>query len=183
MLILALPILFETEFVLTIWLKHFPEHTVNFVRLVLVLSLCDIVSNTLIALQNSTGRIRNYQLAVGGMLMMNFPLSYLCLKVGLSPETVFIIAVVVSICCLLLRLLFLRRMAGLSMSGFLKNVCLNLIKVTALAIAIPLAVSALVNLHGWGHFLLMVLCALSAVLLLFIFWGAPVTKDISYVSI
>lgn len=160
MLILALPILFETEFVLTIWLKHFPEHTVNFVRLVLVLSLCDIVSNTLIALQNSTGRIRNYQLAVGGMLMMNFPLSYLCLKVGLSPETVFIIAVVVSICCLLLRLLFLRRMAGLSMSGFLKNVCLNLIKVTALAIAIPLAVSALVNLHGWGHFLLMVFVCL-----------------------
>ena len=49
-------------------------------------------SNTLIVLQNSTGRIRNYQLAVGGMLMMNFPLSYLCLKVGLSPETVFIIA-------------------------------------------------------------------------------------------
>ena len=91
MLILALPILFETEFVLTIWLKHFPEHTVNFVRLVLVLSLCDIVSNTLIVLQNSTGRVRNYQLAVGGMLMMNFPLSYLCLKVGLSPETVFIL--------------------------------------------------------------------------------------------
>ena len=153
-LILALPILFETEFLLTFWLKQFPEHTVNFVRLVLVLSLCDVISNTLITLQNSTGKIRNYQLAVGGMLMMNFPLSYICLKMGFAPESVYLTAIAVSICCLLLRLVFLRNMVGLSMSGFLKNVCLRAVVVTAVAIIIPVLVAVLVDCQGVRHFLL-----------------------------
>lgn len=66
LLLFVLPILFETEFVLTLWLKHYPEHTVSFVRLILLVTMCDILSNTLINLQVATGRIRNYQLVVGG---------------------------------------------------------------------------------------------------------------------
>ena len=137
MLILALPILFETNTILTIWLKEFPEHTINFVRLIIVLTLSDILSNTLITLQNATGKIRNYQIAVGGMLMMNFPLSYLFLRLGFAPECTLLVAIVVSVACMMLRLLFLRKMAGLSMRRFLKNVYFNVISVTALSAIVP----------------------------------------------
>ena len=154
MLILALPILFETEFILTLWLKQYPEHTVNFVRLVLILSLCDVLSNTLITLQNATGRIRNYQLAVGGMLLMNFPLSYVCLKAGFPPESTFVVAIWVSLCCLLRRLVFLRKMAGLSMRRFLKGVCLNVFSVTVIALVVPVFFVWLSAEDGWGRFLL-----------------------------
>ena len=154
MLILALPILFETEFILTLWLGQYPEHTVHFVRLVLILSLCDVLSNTLITLQNATGQIRNYQLVVGGMLLMNFPLSYICLKVGFPPESTFVVAIWVSLCCLLLRLVFLRKMAGLSMRWFLKSVCLNVFFVTVIALIIPVLFIWLSIGYGWGRFLL-----------------------------
>ena len=137
MLILALPILFETNTILTIWLKEFPEHTINFVRLIIVLTLSDILSNTLITLQNATGKIRNYQIAVGGMLMMNFPLSYLFLWLGFAPECTLLVAIAVSVACMVLRLLFLRKMAGLSMRRFLKNVYFNVISVTALSAIVP----------------------------------------------
>lgn len=109
LLLFALPMLFETEFVLTLWLKHYPEHTVNFVRLILIVTMCDILSNTLINLQVATGKIRNYQLMVGGMLLMNFPLSYFCLKMGFPPESTLIVALIVAVCCLFLRLLFCER--------------------------------------------------------------------------
>ena len=98
---MALPILFETEFILTLWLNDFPPHTVNFVRLILLLSLSDVLSNTLITLQNATGKIRDYQITVGGALMLNFPVSYLCLKIGCVPESVFIVALIVSVLCLI----------------------------------------------------------------------------------
>lgn len=140
MLILALPIIFETDFILTVWLKQYPEHTVNFVRLVLILSLIDILSNTLITLQLATGKIRNYQIAVGGMLLMNFPVSYLCLKLGMAPEYTLIVAIAVSICCLILRLIFLRKMAGLSIMRYVKNVCMNISSVTIAASVIPMAI-------------------------------------------
>lgn len=137
LLLFALPMLFETEFVLTLWLKHYPEHTVNFVRLILIVTMCDILSNTLINLQVATGKIRNYQLAVGGVLLMNFPLSYICLKMGFPPESTLIVALIVAVCCLFLRLLFLRKMVGLSMKRYLRKVCGNVLFVTLLAMIIP----------------------------------------------
>lgn len=137
LLLFALPMLFETEFVLTLWLKHYPEHTVNFVRLILIVTMCDILSNTLINLQVATGKIRNYQLVVGGMLLINFPLSYICLKMGLPPESTLVVALIVAVCCLFLRLLFLRKMVGLSMKRYLRKVCGNVLFVTLLAMIIP----------------------------------------------
>lgn len=137
LLVFALPVLFETEFILTLWLKDYPEHTVSFVRLVLLVTLCDILSNTLINLQLATGKLRNYQLAVGGMLLMNFPLSYLCLKAGFPPESVLVVAWVVAVCCLWLRLLFLRKMVGLSVRRYLCRVCGNVMAVTAVALLLP----------------------------------------------
>lgn len=154
MLTLALPILFETEFVLTLWLKQYPEHTINFVRLVLILSLCDALSNTLITLQLATGKIRNYQIAVGGMLLMNFPLSYVCLKLGFSPESTFVVAIFVSIVCLLLRLAFLRKMVGFSIKRFLQNVCWNVFFVTGAAVVLPLLLSNWFVGDSWEQFLL-----------------------------
>lgn len=140
LLLLALPVMFETDLVLTLWLKTYPEHAVNFVRIVLAVTMCDILSNTLINLQLATGKIRNYQIVVGGMLLMNFPLSYICLKNGMPPESTLIVALFVAVCCLILRLVFLRKMAGLPMRRYLINVCLNVIIVTFLAAIIPFLV-------------------------------------------
>lgn len=163
--VLALPILFETDFILTLWLKQYPEHTVNFVRLILILTLCDILSNTLITLQNATGRIRNYQLAVGGFLMLNFPLSYVCLAAGLSPESTYVVAIAVSLGCLFLRLIFLRRMVGMSIVGFLRRVVLNVIVVSVTAIVVPLLLQQIFTTNGWGHFVVMVVaCVLCSML-------------------
>lgn len=138
LLVFALPVLFETDFILTLWLKSYPEHTVNFVRLILLVTLCDVLSNTLINLQSATGKIRNYQLAVGGMLLMNFPFSYICLKLGFPPESVLIVALLVALCCLLLRLLFLHKMVGLPVCRYLYKVCGNVVVVTIAALLLPL---------------------------------------------
>lgn len=165
LLILTLPILFETDFVLTVWLKQYPDHTVSFVRLVLLLSMLDVLSNTLITLQMATGKIRNYQIAVGGMLFMNFPLSWAALKIGMAPEWTLVIALFLSLMCLMLRLLFLRKMAGLSMRRYMKNVCLNVLAVTMVAMVFPMAACANMGEDSWFRFIVLVLvCVTSSVL-------------------
>jgi len=138
LLLFALPMLFETEFVLTLWLKHYPEHTVNFVRLILIVTMCDILSNTLIILKAATGNVRNYQIVVGGMLLMNFPLSYFCLKVDFPPESTLVVALLVAVFCLFLRLLFLREIPGFSMKRYLCKVCGNVLIVTFISMILPL---------------------------------------------
>ena len=153
MMFFAIPVMFETEFVLMLWLKEYPEYSVTFVRLILALSLLEILSNTLINLQNATGRIRNYQLVVGGTLLMNFPLSYLALELGCPPESTIVVALFVGVCCLLLRLSFLRKSVGLSMRGYLQNVCLNVLAVTILSVIPAYVVYILIPDMGWLQFI------------------------------
>lgn len=148
MFMFALPIFLEADFVLTIWLKRYPEHTVSFVRLILALSLCDIISNTLITLQNATGKIKNYQLAVGGILLLNFPLSYICLRTGCPPEAVLIVAIFVSILCMILRLLFLRHTVELSMRRFVSNVCGRITVVVIVSSILPIVIHSNMD-YGW----------------------------------
>lgn len=164
LLLLALPILFETDFILTLWLKQYPEHTINFVRLVLLLSMSEVLSNALIKLQLSTGKIRNYQLAVGGLLLMNFPLSYLCLKLNFPPESTFIVAICVSIACMVLRLFFLQRMVNLSIRNYLKNVCLNVLIVSFIAVTLTLISCTWIPVRGWLRFMITtIVCIISCV--------------------
>lgn len=143
LLLFALPMLFEVEFVLTLWLKNYPEHTANFVRLILLVTMCDILSNTLIHLKAATGQVRNYQLVVGGMFLMNFPLSYFCLKVGFPPESTIVVALLVAVSCLFLRLLFIRKIPGFSMKHYLCKVCGNVLIVTIISMILP----ALLYMH------------------------------------
>lgn len=134
---LSIPVFFEIETVLQFWLGQVPEHTVLFARLVLVLSLAEILSYTLITAQLATGKIRNYQIAVGGILLLNFPLSYLFLYLGFFPECTIIVAIVISQICLFARLWFLRGMVKLSARNYLKKVYLNVIIVTLLSVIFP----------------------------------------------
>ena len=173
--ILALPVLLETDFILTLWLKNYPEHTVNFIRLILILSLCDIISNTLITLQLATGKIRNYQIAVGGTLLMNFPLSWLCLYLGYPPESTLVVAIFISLCCLFLRLFFLNRMVGLCIRHYLKEVCFNAIKVAILSSVVPIIMRITID-EGWISFLSVCIVSVISTGVVIYFFGCTLTE-------
>ena len=160
LLFLSLPVLVNTHYILAIWLKIVPEHTVLFVRLALVFAMSESISNPLITAMLATGRIRNYQLVVGGLQMMNLPVSYALLRIGLFPEVVMVVAILISQCCLAARLLMLRGMIGLSARKYLRNVYLNVLVVSVLSAAVPGMVSWNVS---EGFFNFMLLCLLSFV--------------------
>ena len=133
----SIPIFFEIETILYIWLGQVPEHTVLFTRLVLLLCLTDTLSSTLITAQLATGRIRNYQIVVGGTQMLNFPISYIFLRLGYFPEVTLIVAIIISLLCLTERLLFLRSMVKLPSLKFTKEVLLSTTLVTMVASLLP----------------------------------------------
>lgn len=148
LMLLALPILLNTEFILTLWLKNFPEHTVLFVQLILIFVLSESISGPLITAMLATGNIRNYQIIVGGFQMMNLPVSYILLKFDFAPESVFITAIVISQCCLWSRLIMLRKMIQLKISLYIKRVYLSTIMVATLTFIIPLLVKRYFSLNN-----------------------------------
>ena len=91
----------------------------------------------LITAQNATGKIRNYQIVVGGILFTNFPISYMLLYFGFFPESTLIAAIIISQACLGARLYFLRTSIKLPIAKFVKEVYLKTILVTTLSAISP----------------------------------------------
>lgn len=145
LLLLSLPVLVNTHYILVIWLKLVPEHAVLFVQLILVFAMSESISNPLITAMLATGKIRNYQIVVGGLQMMNLPISYICLKLGSMPESVMIVAICISQCCLVARLYMLRGLICLSSITYLRKVYLNVLMVTILSVIIPCIMSVYIE--------------------------------------
>ena len=142
LLLISLPVLVNTSYILSFWLKTVPDHTELFVQLVLVFAMGESISNPLITAMLATGNIRNYQLIVGGLQMMNLPVSYILLRTGSFPEAVIIVAIIISQCCLAARLFMLRGMIGLSVKGYLKKVYINVLIVTVLSAIVPFLIAS-----------------------------------------
>ena len=145
LLLLSLPILVNTHYILVIWLKLIPAHTVSFVQLTLIFAMCESVSYPLITAMLATGNIRNYQLVVGGLQLFNLPVSYILLRLGFVPETVLVVAIIISQLCLLARLIMLRGMINLSFWQFTKKVYLNVIFVAVFASIVPVSLTFYIN--------------------------------------
>lgn len=154
LLLLSLPIIVSTEYILTLWLANVPDHTVLFVQLTLLFAMSESVSNPLITAMLATGKIRNYQIVVGGLQMMNLPISYLLLRIGCIPETVVLVAIGISQCCLAARLWMLRSMIGLKIRHYLQKVYFNIIMVTFCAAVFPLIAACYLD-NGFSDFLLL----------------------------
>lgn len=138
LLLLSLPVIINAQYILELWLVDVPAHTVSFVQLVLVFVLSESLANPLVTAMLATGKIRDYQLVVGGIQLLNLPLSYVLLRMGGAPEVVFVVAIAISVCCEMARLYMLRGMISLSVKDFLRKVYFNVLLVTMVAAFIPL---------------------------------------------
>lgn len=104
LLLLSLPVLNNIELILPVWLGIVPESTAIFAKLVICSILIDSLSPPLMTAAQATGRIKLYQFIVGGILLLNVPVSYFILKRGGEPYTVFYVAIGLSLIALLFRI-------------------------------------------------------------------------------
>lgn len=141
--IFVLPVLFETETILTIWLKEVPDHAVAFVRLVLVFSLVEVLSSTIVRAVLATGDIKKYQVIVGSIALSTMPIAYLVLKLGGFAETTMYVSIIIAVITIIARLIIVKPMIGLSFTTFIRKVILPVIRSTIVAFVAPLAVYAL----------------------------------------
>lgn len=134
---LSLPILFETEQILRLWLKTVPEYTVIFTRLVIINVLIDCISGPLMTAAQASGKIKLYQSIVGGLLILNLPVSYLFLKLGFKPQTTMYVSIGISIIALYSRLKIISPLVSLNIMDYFKNVIFKIIPVIFIAVISP----------------------------------------------
>lgn len=134
---LSLPVFFETYQILSWWLGTIPAHTVNFIRLMLMISLIDTLANPVIVSSHATGQIRNFNLVVGSILLLIVPISYWVLTIAPIPELVFIVHFFMVIVAQIARLVILKKYVGISLKMYIDKIIVRVVPVILFSLILP----------------------------------------------
>lgn len=128
-LILMMPIVNCTESILNLWLTIIPDYTIGFVKLVMLFILLRSLHGPLDSIFKANGRIKEYQLIDGVILLLNLPLSYVALKIGYSYYAIFIIMIILEMVNQIAILLLSTKIIGLDLTKYWRNVINPCVKV------------------------------------------------------
>ena len=134
--IFALPLLYGTEYVLSLWLVNVPDYTADFVRIMLCTILVNSTAQPIAIAAAATGRVKVYQSVVGGILLLILPFSYIALKLGYNANSVYVVHFAIVVLSCIVRLIIVRPMIGLSLKLYAKRVCIPILKVMAIVLVL-----------------------------------------------
>ena len=157
-----LPLYFEAECALDLWLAKVPAHSADFVRLALVGLLVDMVGNPLLTLILATGKVRNYYLLTGLTSYLCLPLAWLAFKLGAPVEWSYVSFILIYLIVLLERFVMARRIASFPLGKFFRSLA-PMLQVFALAFALAFLAHLLMP---QGLLRLLLVCAVSWLALL-----------------
>ncbi len=152
--IISAPVIFNCSAILSKWLTEVPPYTAIFTQLIIISSFFEALSAPLWTAIGATGNVKKYQILVSIILLADLPISYVCLKFGMNPSSVFLVNLIIGFLAYLYRLIYAQIYIKYSLSQYFKEVICPLLSVTFfviifLAIIIyiyPLSLNLFVNL-------------------------------------
>ncbi len=124
-LIICIPLYLKTEFLLNLWLHSYPEETIIIVRLILINTVLSISTNPFITIMQATGNIRNYQIIIGSMFILNIPIAYIMLRSGSSYYSIFVSLIAITVITNVIKLAFVHYFTGLLLFNWIKDVLIR----------------------------------------------------------
>ncbi|MBR2631744.1 MAG: oligosaccharide flippase family protein [Bacteroidaceae bacterium] len=166
---LSLPIIIETPTILSLWLVDVPPHTANFIRLMLALITFDSLGGPISIAQQATGKIKTYQIWVGGIMLMIVPVAYLCLKLGTSPESVYYVYFTACVVAHCVRMIIIRPLIELSLREYFKKVILRLMYVLLTSALLPILIYNVLPETVTSFIIICVLCVCMVAVCVYVF--------------
>lgn len=162
MLLIALPVLFNTEYILYLWLGNVPKHTVSFVQIMIGVTMINTLSTPLMTSIHATGNIKWFQIIEGSILLSVIPIAYILLEsANISPEKVLLVYFSVEFITQLVRVFLVCPKISLPIKSYFKKVAIPILKVSVISCILPLIISVFTE-NSLCFFLLMsVVCILS----------------------
>ncbi|RCS27703.1 hypothetical protein DUT90_06245 [Polaribacter sp. WD7] len=118
----VIPLIFEMPAIIDFWLGKQPPYVVVFCQLILIGTLVEQLTIGLISAVQSVGNIKLYQITIGGVILLNLPITFFLLKSGYDAEVALFVYIFLEIFAGVFRLVLCRDIVGLPVSSYLKKV-------------------------------------------------------------
>jgi len=168
MLLLSVPIFFNIDYVLNIWLVDVPEYAGIFCQLIILYLLVDSVQAPLWMAYYATGKIKNYQITMGLIILLNIPTAYILLSYGFEPHVVLYVRVMYNIVTFVARVQYLKAHLNFPARQYLTTVVFKAIIVTSISVLSLFAILKLLKMSG-GSFIFTVICILITLIVILLF--------------
>lgn len=137
LLLFVVPIVLETDMILSLWLKVVPDYASLFLKLSMFGSLVFLLGNTMYTAAAATGKIRKYQFWVTIVGCLVFPLTWLAYKAGSPVYVTYLIYIGIYLALVFVRLYILKGLLNFPVMVFIREVMIPLLLVTPSAFLIP----------------------------------------------
>lgn len=141
MFIIGIPIFFEIDYILCLWLKEVPDYTVLFVKLTIIMVSIDCLSRPLHIAIFATGKVKTYQIIQSSIYLAYLPLSYLLLKLfSINPSLIIGILCLLKFAVLLVRIMTVKSLIKLSVNDYIKRVIIPTLLSIIVSIIMPIII-------------------------------------------
>ncbi|MDE7397611.1 MAG: lipopolysaccharide biosynthesis protein, partial [Muribaculum sp.] len=148
-LLIAVPVYIEIDTLLSLWLVEVPQYTATFIRLLLLVSMVEVLASPLNTSVQATGRIRSFEITTGVIMLLVVPLGYVVLKFTHRPELAFVVFLLQTLVAMCARLMFAHRKIGISIPRYFSHVLLRLVGVVVVGASVPLWVNMNMDQSVW----------------------------------
>ena len=163
--LLSLPIVYETDFILKLWLTDYvPAHTATFLVITIAISFLNSLNAGVSSVVHASGRMRNYQVFSSLAVLLAVPLAYVVLHLGYSAECALWMSFLSMLLAQTVALFILKSIVDYSITDYLKSVLWPFVLVVLVTCWMPYIVQMLVQ-PGFVRFVL--ICVISFVVVFF----------------
>lgn len=151
MMIVMIPIFFEIDFVLRIWLGKYPPNTAFFVRISIFSSFVYSMTQPVVMGIHAVGKMKTVNILAGSNLLMILPVAYLLLKLHAGLHTVMIVSIIPWFIEVFIESCLLQKYIGFSVVAFYKRVYANIFPLLLVSSIVPALICYFMK-DGWLRF-------------------------------
>ena len=172
MLLPALPILLEIDFILKLWLKDVPEYTSAFVKLMIIYALIETISSGIPAVIQASGKIKWFMIIYSTILLLSLPVAYFLFTLGLPPYFITVVFISALIFAILTDLILLKKILSFNVKALIEKVYFRIFAVVVLLL--PLFLVRNLISSGFSRFI--IISILSVVLYFIVIYFVGIEK-------
>lgn len=167
-LLMMVPIIMHIDTILGVWLVEVPEHSNSFVNMILIYTAVECFISPILVALLATGRIKNYEIGITIIYIINILSVYLFFKLGSAPEMAFILNIVFKVMVLLLLFYQGKRQFQFPVRRFIKEAMLSPIVISFIGLAMILLYRRLIEQTTIASFLIS--CFVTETILIAVVW-------------
>ncbi len=147
-LLLAVPVIFETDFILKVWLKTPPEFTTRFVQLGFAISVLNSFSFYVMQAIHATGRITGYSLFTSLGYVVGLAVVFVMMKLGYSFYITMYVSIVLAVVDIMITCIFAKRTFDFKVMDFVVKVVLRSLLFCAIMVLCFIVLNNVMD-EGW----------------------------------